>query len=93
MHYEGKRISWLKTVGGVEKTLRFLIVIKKDKSLLNYMLKKMEGHFNDKSKLARWFLFFTKKDGRMFKCEFANERNIMWWVFVSPAYQANLAIL
>lgn len=52
MHYEGKRISWLKTVGGVEKTLRFLIIIKKDKSLLNYMLKKMEGHFNDTSKLA-----------------------------------------
>ncbi|SBI30955.1 Uncharacterised protein [Klebsiella pneumoniae] len=29
MHYEGKIISWLKTVGGVEKTLRFLIIIKK----------------------------------------------------------------
>ncbi len=43
MHYEGKRISWLKTVGGVEKTLRFLIIIKKDKSLLNYMLKKWKA--------------------------------------------------
>lgn len=33
MHYEGKRISWLKTVGGVEKTLRFLIIIKKQVSV------------------------------------------------------------
>lgn len=65
MHYEGKRISWLKTVGGVEKTLRFLIIIKKDKSLLNYMLKKWKATSTTK---VNWHVDFCFLPKRMVVC-------------------------